>query len=84
MSRYKVQKVNAVGLDAEAANLLATVAEACDIPKQKLASILITETLTAHIRAGLYGEEEQPQPQPYYVSPASPERFPSMGPEEEK
>ena len=58
MSRYKTQAVNTVGLDEEAATILAVVATACGIPKQKLASAVISEVLTERIIAGLYGEED--------------------------
>lgn len=58
MSRYKTQAVNTVGLDEEAATILAVVAKAVGMPKQKLASAVISEVLTERIIAGLYGEED--------------------------
>lgn len=58
MRHETIKPANAVGLDAEAANLLEVVARACDIPKQKLASAIITDVLTNLICEGLTGEED--------------------------
>ena len=57
--RYEtIKPANAVGLDAKAANLLEVAAEACGIPKQRLASAIIEDVLTNIICEALTERED--------------------------